>query len=256
MAIQEGIIKFTGALGDLCFYKSDDGYIGRRKSGISGKRLKEDPVFVRARENGAEFARAGKAVRIIRTVFGPQLRRFADRRMTGRLIRSLMRVVQADPINRRGLRSVIDGDVRLLEGFEFNASCRLRQSLLTPLTSTFNRVTGSVMISIDSFFAVEFIRFPSGATHCKIIAVTAEIDFNGGSHVTSSSESDRISLTSQSQSITFHQSVTPGSVHSIFVAVGIVFYQQVNAQRYALANRSHNAFAFAKVYPRLVGSFS
>ena len=36
MARQKGIIKLTGKVGDLSFYKSKDGFLAREKGGVEG----------------------------------------------------------------------------------------------------------------------------------------------------------------------------------------------------------------------------
>lgn len=64
MARQKGIIKLKGTIGDITFYKSQDGYLTREKGGVEASRIASDPAFQRTRENGAEFGRAGKAGRL------------------------------------------------------------------------------------------------------------------------------------------------------------------------------------------------
>lgn len=59
MARQKGIIKLDGTIGDITFYKSQDGYLAREKGGVSADRIANDPNFQRTRENGQEFGRAG-----------------------------------------------------------------------------------------------------------------------------------------------------------------------------------------------------
>ena len=39
MAKQKGIIKLKGTLGDITFYKSQDGYLAREKGGIDADRM-------------------------------------------------------------------------------------------------------------------------------------------------------------------------------------------------------------------------
>jgi hypothetical protein len=43
MAKQSGIIKPEGTIGDIAFYKIQDGYLAWEKGGISADRLKSDP---------------------------------------------------------------------------------------------------------------------------------------------------------------------------------------------------------------------
>ena len=61
MARQKGIIKLKGTIGDITFYKTQDGHLAREKGGIDASRIKSDPAFQRTRENGSEFGRAGNA---------------------------------------------------------------------------------------------------------------------------------------------------------------------------------------------------
>jgi len=69
MAQQDGPIQIKGTVGNLTFYKSQDGFMVRGKGGIEASRIAKDPAFQRTRENGAEFGRAGKAGKILRTHF-------------------------------------------------------------------------------------------------------------------------------------------------------------------------------------------
>jgi hypothetical protein len=66
MARQKGIIKLKGNIGDITFYKTKDGHLPRKRGAASMRA--SDPAF-RTRENGAEFGRAGKAGKVLRTAF-------------------------------------------------------------------------------------------------------------------------------------------------------------------------------------------
>ena len=47
MARQSGPFYITGTYNDICFYKMDGEYYARRKSSLSGKRVKKDKAFAR-----------------------------------------------------------------------------------------------------------------------------------------------------------------------------------------------------------------
>jgi len=47
MARQKGIIKLKGTIGDITFYKTQDGHLARKKGGIDASRIKSDPAFQR-----------------------------------------------------------------------------------------------------------------------------------------------------------------------------------------------------------------
>ena len=52
MAKQSGIIKLEGTIGDITFYKSQDGLLARAKGGVDASRIQNDAAFQRTRENG------------------------------------------------------------------------------------------------------------------------------------------------------------------------------------------------------------
>lgn len=89
----------------------------------------------------------------------------------------MVRVIQADATNPRGLRNVIDGEAELLEGFEFNKNGKLGTTLFAPNTSAIDRVTGVLSVNVHSFIPAAMISAPSGTMHVKIISAGAEIDF-------------------------------------------------------------------------------
>lgn len=119
MARQRGPLKVQGTLGDLTFYKSQDGFLIREKGGVDAKRIKKDPAFQRTRENGMEFGRAGKDGKLLRTALR-QVLLHADNRLVSRLQRELLFVLQADGVSARGKRTVTNGTLGLLKDFEFN----------------------------------------------------------------------------------------------------------------------------------------
>ena len=151
MARQKGIIKLKGTIGDITFYKTKDGHLAREKGGVDASRIKSDPAFQRTRENGAEFGRAGKAGKILRTSLRSMLINSADSRMVSRLTQAMVKVIQADVTSVRGLRNVIDGEAELLAGFEFNIQGKLGTSLFAPFVGVIDRGTGEISVDLAEF---------------------------------------------------------------------------------------------------------
>lgn len=248
MAKQKGIFKVEGTLDDVTFYKSKDGFMARTKGGVSADRIATDPAFVRTRENGAEFGRAGKAGKLFRTAFRVLLQNAADGRLVSRLLKEMMRVVKADASSARGQRNVLDGELELLEGFECNANGKLSQTLFAPFEASIDRTAGSLTIGVPAFVAINQIGAPAEATHFQIIAGGGEIDFEGESFNVETENSALLPLngaTSGPLNISF--SVPANSTKPIFLLLGIAFYQQVNGSPYSLKNGAYNALAVVKV---------
>lgn len=248
MARQKGIIKIDGTIGDITFYRSKDGYMAREKGGVSGDRIMNDPAFQRTRENGAEFGRAGKAGKMLRNSIQNLLRSAKDTRMVGRLTKAMVKVIQMDAVNPRGLRNVIDGEAELLEGFEFNINGKLSTTLFAPSTKTLDRVSGNAKIDIPAFVPTDNIIAPGGSTHYKIVGAGMEIDFEGGTYVCVQSETAMQTLDNVlTTAIELDHALPPNSTHPLFLVLGISFYQEVNGEHYVLKNGSYNALQIVKV---------
>ena len=248
MARQKGIIKLKGTIGDITFYKTQDGHLAREKGGIDASRMANDPAFQRTRENGSEFGRAGKAGKVLRTALRALLLNSADGRMVSRLTQAMVKVIQADVTSVRGLRNVIDGEAELLAGFEFNIRGKLGTSLFAAFTATIDRVTGAIKVDLASFIPAHMIAAASGTTHFKIISAGAEVDFEAESFVATTSETailpwDALPTVAISQT----NMVTANSTKPLFLALGVAFYQEVNGQMYPMKNGAYNPLSLVQV---------
>jgi len=248
MARQGGIIPLQGTIGNITFYKSKAGYLAREKGGIDAKRLATDPAFVRTRENGEEFGRAGKAGKLLRAAFRAMVQRASDTYMVGRLTKEFVKVIQEDQVSVRGKRNVIDGEAELLQGFEFNVNGRLQSTLYAPYAAVIDRATGELRVSIPSFVAGDMIAAPAGATHYKITYGGAEIDFEAETFVNSfQTTGERPIDNTQTAPFDLVASVPPNSTKVLFVALGIEFLQSVNGLLYSLKNGAYNAMSIVAV---------
>lgn len=248
MAKQSGIIKLKGTIGGVSFYKSKDGYLAREKGGIDPNRIKNDPAFQRTRENGSEFGRAGAAGKVLRTALRGLLMNASDSRLVSRLHKEMMKVIQEDTTNPRGLRNVIDGEATLLQFFEFNISGKLSTTLYAPFTSNIDRVAGTIAVNIDPFIPINMISAPAGATHFKIVSAGAEIDFEAGTFVVQEAASNVLPLdNTATAAMALSSAVTANSTHPLFSALGVEFYQEVNGTLYSLKNGAYNALQLVNV---------
>jgi hypothetical protein len=248
MARQDGIIKLKGTIADICFYKSQDGYIARQKGGVAGSRIASDPAFARTRENGAEFGRAGKAGKLLRTAIRPMLQNASDSKMVSRLTSEMVKVLHADTINQRGQRNVMDGKLELLEGFEFNILGKLGTTLYAPYTADITRLDGALTVSIPSFVPQNMIAAPEGASHFKIVSAGAEVDFDNNTYKVVAKASDLLPWdATATTAISLANTLSPGSQLPLFLVLGIEFYQEVNGEEYPLKNGSFNALSIVKV---------
>ena len=248
MAQQKGIIPLQGTIGNITFFKSKDGYGAREKGGVSAERIANDPAFQRTRENGAEFGRAGKAGKYLRTALRQLLQNVSDSRMIARLTKEMMRVIKADETNPRGFRNVIDGEAELLKGFDFNANSKLSTTLFAPFTASIDRATGNLSVNLAPFVPLNLIAAPSGCTHFKIVSAGVEIDFEQGAYVADVKTSADLAWGSAATAvINLANSVTVASTKPLFLVLGIEFYQEVNGSMYSLKNGAYNSLSLVEV---------
>lgn len=248
MAKQNGLIRLEGTMGGITFYKTKSGYFAREKGGVDANRIANDPRFQRTRENGAEFGRAGRSGKVLRSSLREVLQQVSDPRMVGRLTAQFMKVIQADQTSTRGLRNVIDGEATLLKGFEFNVNARLDTTFFGSFSSVIDRAAGSLSLLVDAFVPNDKVVKPSGSTHMKFIVAGTSVNFEGGRYETATAESAEIPLgNTPTSGFNLNCSISPASTHPLFLAVGIIFYQEVNGVFYPLRNGSHNSFSIIEV---------
>ncbi|WP_028296652.1 hypothetical protein [Olivibacter sitiensis] len=249
MARQSGIIKLKGTIGDITFYKSKDGYLARQKGGVDKERFHTDPKFQRTRENAAEFARAGKASKALCTAIRPVLNKTQDSRMISRLVKSMMQVIKADQVSNRGLRNVLDGELVLLQGFDFNGNARLSATVYAPYTPTIGRATGLLEVNVASFVPDSQIVAPGGTTHFRLISAGVEVDFENETFALAQSSSAEIAFDNTvSGAVSLSNDIgVVDSTKPLFLVFGIEFLQQVNGTFYALNNGAYNALSLVLV---------
>lgn len=99
MARQTGVIKITGTIGNVCFYKLNKKYYARTKSSLSGKRVKKSPAFRNTMKYAGLFAKAsviGSAVyRLLPKV---KRERKVYQQLTGRAMQMLKKGMTADEV--------------------------------------------------------------------------------------------------------------------------------------------------------------
>ena len=248
MAKQTGIIKLKGTIGGISFYKTSDGHLAREKGGVEASRIANDPAFQRTRENGSEFGRAGKGGKILRNAIRVLLQNAKDKRVVSRLTTDLLKIVKTDATNDRGLRTIEDGNMGLLKGFEFNTNGKLGSALFAPYTNAFDRVSGDATVSIAPFAPTIRIAAPAGTTHFNMVMGVAELDFVAES---STFESDETAIQPYDNAmgavIDLTATITPNSTKPVVQVLGIEFYQEVNGTMYPLKNGSYNALSVIEV---------
>lgn len=239
MAKQTSIITLNGKIGGISFYKTKNGYMAREKGGVSKSRIMTDPRYARTRENLREFAENAKSAKLVKNAILPVLIRVSDARLHLRLVSRLMEILKTDPINSRGDRLVKEGEWALLSNFELNNNANLGSTLLAEFSITDDAANWTV--DIPDMMPADFLAIPEGATHFKVFAVGAAVDFDNGERQFSESSSAELPINQPSGTINLSIDKTALTYgHKVFL-LGVEFIQLVNGQQYAIQNGAYNA---------------
>ena len=236
MAKLKGLFQFEGTLA---------GVSADRNGVLSMAPPKRAITAVRTLENNSEFGAAATAGKTFRDSFRQIVANISDKVATSRLTKLMRAIIATDAVNDRGQRGVIDAEIELLKGFEFNGNSILSTIMYGGFTALINRVTGAHKVEVEAFDCFRDIAAPTGTTHVKLVASASSIDFE-------MKESDNVVATSAAipykvgtvAAQTLALGLPAASVHPIALVYGCEFYQEVNGRLYLLGN---GAYTTAKV---------
>jgi len=248
LARKNGILKITGKLDDLSFYKSQDGFLVRTKGGISKDRINNDPAFVRTRENGTEFGHSANAGKILRVAVRNMLMNAKDGRVTSRLTQLMGKIKNYDTTSVRGERKVAigltDDDAKvLLKGFNFNNRALIGSVMFAPFS--LDQATGE--IDFASLVAANDISYAKGATHVSLQSAFLDVDFTSGINAIAYSPKTNLPIDSTITSATLTPAGVPAGTGNKIYLLMLEFFQEVNGIQYSLKNGAYNVLAIVGV---------
>ena len=233
-------------MGELTFYKKNGQFYVMKKPGNNRQRILEDPKFEATRKNSADFGRACSFAKNIRHALAGQLAESTDGGMVGRLNGVMGRVLSSDPVNERGSRGLLHGNISLLKDFEFNKNCPLSYIFPGTITASLEPGRSFAYIAIPSFIPTQSLKAPPGTTHYQVLTGTACIDAFTGTCTADTQETDALPYDETvTAALGLVNTVAPVVVQSKYLIVaGIRFYQTVSGVLYRLKDK---AFSGVKV---------
>lgn len=249
MARIKGVLgQVEGSMDELNFYKRSGSSYVRKKGGVSGERIANDPEFKRTRENGAEFGMLAGAGKLVRVAFQVMVQASGGTNLAARLVKTLNKVKQADVTSIRGKRSVGVGiqtpeGKGCLKGFEFNPGAPFTSIVTKPVT--LNAATG--VMTLANLKGAQDLAFPPGATHAVFQAAWAKVDFELMKSETAYSNVVRVPLDTTTQNVVLTPDSVPAMAGISFFAMSLKFEVETNGQAYSLNNQGFNALRIVDV---------
>lgn len=264
MAKNIGLIKISGKVGDLRFFKREGkAYVGLSSS-LSKDRIQKDPAFKRTRENMAEFGGSAKVSKNIRMYLIP-LKHLFEKNMHNVLTSMIRKLINVGS-GQRGKRLVeFSLNKPALKHFEMNKGTKVSEVLQIPVEVTTNADRNQLTLAIAEFLPIDYVSVPEGATHFRIhLAGLALSDF---APVAPSNEYQPTNDTQHGLFVSTNtielpiDAVVTGGVSlivdlpgapvldqdvSLVAMVGVDFVQEINGDFYLFA--SNNAIRIEKLF--------
>lgn len=248
MAKYKSLFNVEGTLGEVTFYKGEDGYYVRRKGGVSKNRILNDPNYARTRENLSEFGNIASSGKQLRRAISSLLADAKDKRVTSRLTQVMSKVKNEDLTSARGQRNVAVGigtpeGRAWLKGFDFNKNAPMDSVLLAPFS--LDTVTGDVVVA--NLIPNQQINIPDGATHVSFSAAFLNLDFGTDASDLQLSNVENLPINGTVTTVTLTPAAAATGTGQSMYFLKVAFFQEVNGVQYPLNNGAFNALQLIEV---------
>jgi len=250
MAKQSGLFPIEGTMENVTFYKTEDGFMVRRKGGVSKEKIANDPAYARTRENNNQFGLNAKSGKLLRVSIAALLKKGKDSRVSSRLTKVMGEVAKNDRVSVRGQKKTAialedSNATSLLKGFNFNNRAVMETILFSPYTAD----VASGIITISNIIPEEQIDAPQGATHVSFRSGFAAVNFVTEQTQTEYSEQVLLPLNLTPATVTLDPGAVPdaGVGAKMMVVLLLEFYQELDGIKYPLLNGAHNALSIVDI---------
>ena len=150
MATLNGIVRFSGQLGDLVFYRRGKKDVVRHVPTVH--QLSEN-----SRKSATDFGHASRNAAYIRKAFAAMVKDYGYGDLHNRLNKKLIEIFKTAPPAEAGQKKLEDSNIKLLQGFEFNAATKLEQLLIQKPKVMLTE--GSIQLLIPKIETKNLVKF-------------------------------------------------------------------------------------------------
>lgn len=230
MARQIGIIPIKGTIDGLTFYEHpDDGHLVKKKTRVTGERVKTDPGFRQTMLNAWEFKTSLRSATLLRYGLSNLLFPTADGKLSSRMNQALVKVVQMDEGHDYGERIARSSNLTALEGFDFNKNLRLQDAFTLKFQVIHDEASGEMHVDVPGFTPSKAIHAPDYVEYFKLISGAAAVNFETKHYVQGFWETEQVPLDKEPiDALRFHYPMKLPPGYTLFIALGVLFFAQLN----------------------------
>ncbi|WP_290792790.1 hypothetical protein [Flavihumibacter sp. UBA7668] len=159
MARQTGIFNISGKIGDQVFYYKNGKKLVRKAVNKETYTLSEG-----SRKTNKEFASAHGVSNLFKKAVESFLKQYADKQFINRLRGKLIEIINTGPQEKKGERSIVDGNLLMLKELEFNCHTSLDKLVKFSPVITIDPFK-SIELEIPAIQLAEAFSAPDNATH-------------------------------------------------------------------------------------------
>ena len=242
MVTQIKAIRKVGSDGRLNFFESKTAAPDCQQS------ASKEHIYNRTKEIAQEHACAKDGAKLIRKAFAVIMCEVKDLFIARRLVHEMGAVIKTDTSNPHGLRTIADGDIELLQGFNVNTDLDLKNVFKAPFTASIDRSNSSMQVDFPSVINPLLIQKPKKASHFRLTIAGASIDFRTGNYLCVAETGEHLLLGNKSTTApTLHVQLPPEGSAPLLLALGISFFREVDGQFQGIGKGQYNAVAIVAV---------
>jgi hypothetical protein len=244
MAKQKGAVKLSGTIGEISFYEAGNEFLAKGKGGPTREQVLTKKSFERTRENAGEFGRCSKGGKLIRTALLGAGTPLSDPTAANRLTERLVRVMHSDTVSPRGQRRAQQGQLSILENFEFLEGARLADTFFARYEAACHREAGTCTVTLPPFIPKTCIQVPPHATRVKLVATALAVDFGNSTVQKAVSESEPLRLDGHfTEPLTLTCTFKGATELPVLLVLGLLFMEEYEGFCYPMREKQYNSLA-------------
>jgi len=227
----------------------------KKKPGVSGERFRKSPAFKNSRRAASEFGRASQCAVLIRRELAQLLELPRENELHLKLSQCIGRLSRKKQLPGEASAGLNDWPWEQMEDFQFNEEASLGNLAYGKPAVSFTRATGEINITWPRFeLKSKFDKYKS-ATHGRIIAGAAAIDFDKKKAVSDYTATDHLPIIRPVEDdrpevvVNLSLKLPTPVLHPLFIVLGFTCYKLDSNQFYKLDNRRYKALALISVQP-------
>jgi len=238
--------------GGITIYTNKNGQVITRAKPGPNKKMKTHPQYQMVRENGAAFGTASSIGARIRCIFRSWVKIAGDPTITNRLTKALMQVLKSVHHADSMKPKLADGNLSLLEGFQFNERTGIHRLFTGPYSVSVTQDNRQVRFFIPSFIprtSVEHLN--NNYPFFRLHPVIAVVNFETSQHniITPEITAPLAWDDTPANAVELIADFEPADGNFIIAALGIEFFQGgCGKEPYYPSAGSQNAFTIIRSF--------